>query len=66
MHNLSYENEFIWNQRKTFMSPLPISLMYGFFWGGVDCDFKGLEALERELWIILQWFTIAWESQDAK
>ena len=49
MHNLSYENEFIWNQRKTFMSPLPISLMYGFFWGGVDCDFKGLEALEREL-----------------
>ena len=34
---------------KTFMSPLPISLMYGFFWGGVDCDFKGLEALEREL-----------------
>ena len=34
--------------------------------GGVDCGFKGLEALECELWIILQWFTIAWESQDQK
>ena len=32
------------------MSPLPISSMHG-FWGlgGVDCGFKGLEALECEL-----------------
>ena len=26
---------------------------------GVDCGFKGLEALECELCVILQWFTIA-------
>ena len=60
-------NEFIWNQIKNFMSPLAISSMHG-FWGlgGIDCGFKGLEALVCELWIILQWFTIAWESQDEK
>ena len=62
----SVKNEFIWNQIKTFMSPLPISSMHGFLGGGVDCGFKGLEALECELWIILQWFTIAWESQDER
>ena len=59
-------NEFTWNQIKNFMCPLPISSMHGFFGGGVDCAFKGLEALECELWITLQWFTIAWESQDEK
>ena len=42
-------NEFIWNQIKIFMSPLPISSMHGFWGGGVDCGFKGLEALECEL-----------------
>ena len=42
-------NEFIWNQIKNFMSPLPISSMHGFLRGGVDCGFKGLEALECEL-----------------
>ena len=49
-------NEFIWNQIKKFMSPLPNSLMYGFFafffffgggggGGGVVCSLRGLEAL---------------------
>jgi len=42
-------NEFIWNQIKHFMSPLPISSIHGFWGGGVDCGFKGLEALECEL-----------------
>ena len=42
-------NEFIWNQIKNVMSPLPISSMHGFLGGGVDCGFKGLEALECEL-----------------
>ena len=42
-------NEFIWNQIKIFMSPLPISSVHGFWVGGVDCGFKGLEALECEL-----------------
>ena len=42
-------NEFIWNQIKIFMSPLPLSSMHGFWGGGVDCGFKGLEALECEL-----------------
>ena len=42
-------NEFIWNQIKNFMSPLPISSIHGFLGGGVDCGFKGLEALECEL-----------------
>ena len=42
-------NEFIWKQIKNFMSPLPISSMHGFLGGGVDCGFKGLEALECEL-----------------
>ena len=30
------KNEFIWNQIKKFMSPLPISLMHGFLGVGVD------------------------------
>ena len=42
-------NEFIWNQIKIFMSPLSISSMHGFWGGGVDCGFIGLEALECEL-----------------
>ena len=46
---LTFLNEFIWNQIKIFMSPLPISSMHGFWGGGVDCGFKGLEALECEL-----------------
>ena len=44
-----FVNEFIWNQIKNFMSPLPISSMHGFWGDGVDCGFKGLEALECEL-----------------
>ena len=48
-------NEFIWNQIKNFMSPLAISSMHGFWGGGaggvggIDCGFKGLEALVCEL-----------------
>ena len=34
---------------KNFLSPLPISFMYGFLGGGVDCGIKGLEALACEL-----------------
>ena len=48
-HSAPNVNEFIWNQIKIFMSPLPISSVHGFWGGGVDCGFKGLEALECEL-----------------
>ena len=58
-------NEFSWNQIKNYVSPSNFFNVW-IFGGGVDWASKGLEALECELSIILQWFTSAGGSQDEK